>query len=258
MAELNRSLTKYAYAFEDLCEAICENMAQIKNNPPGYKFRFLVRDAIINFSRIINRSVSINVIPRDYHLCHIFQQFIYILPPTPQSADDGDKKKNKDVEEEEDEEDQSEFYSYFIKRVEHNGPPLRFNRHQLCTFMHSLPRFSPDERMPGTGECSFEGQCGICLQRYFQPRNPIPIATSASALFLAIGNEEEAKEVDFLPSMDQPEAPAQLPCGHIFGEICVQRWIAHETSGNPPTCPLCRGVWIINEEGNIRHFIVNL
>ena len=38
-------------------------------------------------------------------------------------------------------------------------------------------------------------------------------------------------------STDEPESRARLPCGHLMGRRCIERWL--ETSN---TCPLCRHV----------------
>lgn len=52
-----------------------------------------------------------------------------------------------------------------------------------------------------------ERSCCICLQ----PFGPIALTQGGS------------------------EAPVQLPCGHVFGEVCISSWILDNNS-----CPLCR------------------
>ena len=37
------------------------------------------------------------------------------------------------------------------------------------------------------------------------------------------------------------EIPLQLPCGHIFGHLCIERWVSASINSSK-TCPVCRAV----------------
>lgn len=251
MAESNSDLTdEYNNALNELSEIIRENFTYIENNPPGNEYRMVIRDAIVDFSKKINTSVSVDIRPVNYQTYQPIQRLIYILPQSPQSAQE-------EGEEEEEEDYQPELHSFLIRSVPETGEPIRFTLLQLFEFMHFLPRLTPNDSrslLQEGGSGQILETCSICLQRYFEPRNqpPRPDETT-SETHLPMDMEPSQ-----LPVMDRPEAPTQLPCGHIFGEICVERWICEEDSGGQPTCPLCRRVWTVNLEGDIHQVIVNL
>ena len=245
MAESNPDSTEYNHFLNELSESICENFTSIENNLPGNEYRVVVRDAIANFSKRINKSVSVDIRPVNYQPHQPIQRLIYILPQSPQS------------EEEEEEYYQPELHSFLIRSVRETGEPIRFTLLQLFEFMHFLPRYTQTD----SRSLSQEGEsgqiletCSICLQRYFEPRNQPPRPNKITGETHPPTDMEPSQ----MPAMDRPEAPTQLPCGHIFGEICVERWICEEDSGGQPTCPLCRRVWTVNQEGNIHQVIVNL
>lgn len=53
----------------------------------------------------------------------------------------------------------------------------------------------------------------------------------------------ETEKKPFQVQIDMmPENPVKLPCGHIFGELCLRTWwmIADSQGQRPPTCPKCR------------------
>lgn len=41
-----------------------------------------------------------------------------------------------------------------------------------------------------------------------------------------------------LPGQESAEYPIKLPCGHVFGDWCIRRWLR---DAHPASCPLCRG-----------------
>ena len=43
-------------------------------------------------------------------------------------------------------------------------------------------------------------------------------------------------------SEPEPEKPTQMPCGHIFGHMCIFKWISSNASN--ANCPMCRRVLI--------------
>lgn len=250
MAESNLDSTEYDNFLNELSESIRENFTYIENNPPGNEYRIIIQDAITNFSKKINTSVSVDIRPVNYQPHQPIQRLIYILPQPPQSAEE-------EGEKEEEEDYQPELYSFLIKSVPETGEPIRFTLLQLFEFMHFLPRYTQNEcrslQQEESGGEILE-TCCICLQRYFEPKNQPPRSNEiTSETYLPTDTEPSQ-----LSAMDRPEAPTKLPCGHIFGEICVERWICEEDSGGQPTCPLCRRVWTVNQEGNIHQVIVNL
>ena len=52
-------------------------------------------------------------------------------------------------------------------------------------------------------------------------------------------NTEPASEPNQqLPGQESAEYPIKLPCGHVFGDLCIRRWLR---AAHPASCPLCRG-----------------
>lgn len=43
-----------------------------------------------------------------------------------------------------------------------------------------------------------------------------------------------------LPVEDAPEYPVKLPCGHLFGNCCIKKWLLEQ----PASCPLCRSQFL--------------
>lgn len=148
--------------------------------------------------------------------------------------------------------------------------------------MHSLPRLQWRRENARNGRmfCFGKGRGWGVSQMWdafttitFNPEIQSPLLLLLQAqifyffiLFLKVGkNEEEVKgrlssSRQWINRESDEATPARtnfLMRAHLFfGEICVRIWIVHKASCNPPTCPLCRGGdWVINEEGNIRHFI---
>lgn len=66
-------------------------------------------------------------------------------------------------------------------------------------------------------------KCLICQSEYGEERGDI---TNPVSDF-----DEE------LPDPQAPESPMILPCGHLFGDLCMYKWLREP---QPASCPLCR------------------
>ncbi|KAF3050534.1 hypothetical protein E8E11_009796 [Didymella keratinophila] len=87
-------------------------------------------------------------------------------------------------------------------------PLVTFNR-QIKKFKESLERYTFDT-LPGVTSRT----CDICAKDYS--------ATNVQ------------------PSEDE-EIAIMLPCGHVFGEFCIDQWLETcKTHKNKITCPMCR------------------
>ena len=73
-----------------------------------------------------------------------------------------------------------------------------------------------DRRLPLTALADDSSDCNICMEALHDLN---PTATSDDS-------------IDLDPT---PHAPVELPCGHIYGTACIQKWF--ETSSS---CPQCR------------------
>ena len=51
---------------------------------------------------------------------------------------------------------------------------------------------------------------------------------------------EGKKELDEHSDVPEPETPVAPRCGHIFGRVCITRWLL---SNN--TCPMCRAKFLL-------------
>lgn len=58
----------------------------------------------------------------------------------------------------------------------------------------------------------------------------------------------------FGPKLSQgPEAPVQLPCGHVFGRTCILRWTLTNRS-----CPLCRRDVFETDDHHSNHYFSSI
>ena len=112
----------------------------------------------------------------------------------------------------------------------------RFSPTEFYNFIYSLPYVRRDS----LGEDAQDNQCSICYYRFFEARGRLEAGAIRNGTAPRPNMNLEPHKV---PISDLPELPMCLPCGHVFGHICVQVWILGEESGNPPTCPVCRAIW---------------
>ncbi|MCJ1342026.1 hypothetical protein MMC31_000206 [Peltigera leucophlebia] len=113
----------------------------------------------------------------------------------------------------------------------------RFSPIELAMFMKSLP---PVARESLEGDAQ-DKRCNICFYPFFEPRGAHEAEAICNGIIPRPNNmNQEPHEVR---TSDLPERPLYLPCGHIFGHICVEVWITRERGDNPPTCPNCREIW---------------
>lgn len=66
-------------------------------------------------------------------------------------------------------------------------------------------------------------KCSICHSEYGKERGD---TTKQVSDF-----DEES------PDSEAPENPVMLPCGHLFGDLCIYKWLQEP---RPASCPLCR------------------
>lgn len=112
----------------------------------------------------------------------------------------------------------------------------RFTPAEFYTFIHSLPCVPRDS----LGEDDLDNQCSICYYPFFKSRGML----EAEAILNGTAPRPNMNlEPHHVPLADLPELSVRLPCGHIFGHICVQVWITGPESGDPPKCPNCRAIW---------------
>ena len=103
-------------------------------------------------------------------------------------------------------------------------------------FILSLPHISRDS----LGKEQRDKECNICYYPFFASRGKL----EAEAIRNGTAPPDMSLQPHEVPFSDLPELPVRLPCGHIFGQICVLKWISGERSGYPPTCPICRAIWM--------------
>lgn len=104
----------------------------------------------------------------------------------------------------------------------HPTPPLRVLRKEVDQFMYSLNQIDIGTLAEDNKLCEI---CFLCFDEWrWDDKRP----ADAGAL----------KPFEVLNDM-MPENPVRLPCGHIFGELCLRTWIMKMDEG-PPTCPKCR------------------
>lgn len=147
----------------------------------------------------------------------------------------------------------------------------RFLPIEVDEYMESLARVDIDSL--GTKE-EEDSKCDICKESFGQPRGscsppitPSTITTTTTSTSSSSSSSlpESTQHVVYEPESEsgqpveeannpinaaetredeRPEIPVKLECGHIFGEICLRRWISE---GNSPTCPTCRRA--LNDRG---------
>ncbi|MCJ1348297.1 hypothetical protein MMC31_006528 [Peltigera leucophlebia] len=253
MAESTLDSTEYLHALKEISKIIRERIGSIESSQLKYEDRVAIQDAITNLSYMIDRSISVDVLPKNYQPPQPLQRFIFTLPQS-QSEEETDSSSNSPSS---GEGDRPEFHSLVLRLIADPESPVSFTLLQLFEFLRSCPRFTPNESLPrGSGEKP--ETCNICLQRYFKPRNQPDTEGGAMITENTEAYHSTDLEPDELPGTDMAEYPIQVPCGHIFGHICIQRWILGNESGNQPTCPHCRRVWEINQEGAMLQLVVNL
>lgn len=114
--------------------------------------------------------------------------------------------------------------------------PQRFSPTDFYNFIYSLPYIRQDS----LGKDTQDKQCSICYYPFFEARGRFEAEAIRDGTAPRLSKNLEPHQV---PISDLPELPMCLPCGHVFGHICVQVWIIGEESGDPPTCPICRAIW---------------
>lgn len=100
-------------------------------------------------------------------------------------------------------------------------------------FIFSLPHISRNS----LGE---EKNCNICYYPFFASRGNLEAEAIRNG---TVPRPHKSLEPHEVPFSDLPELPVRLPCGHVFGQICVIKWVTGGGSGNPPKCPICRAIW---------------
>lgn len=100
-------------------------------------------------------------------------------------------------------------------------------------FIFSLPHISRHS-------LGAEKECNICYYPFFASRGKLEADAIRKGTVPRPDKSLEPHEVSF---SDLPELPVRLPCGHVFGQICVLKWVSGGGSGNPPKCPICRAIW---------------
>ena len=66
-------------------------------------------------------------------------------------------------------------------------------------------------------------KCSICHSEYGKERGDTTMQLSDF--------DEES------PDPEASENPVMLPCGHLFGDLCIYKWLQEP---RPASCPLCR------------------
>lgn len=102
-------------------------------------------------------------------------------------------------------------------------------------FFFSLPHISRHS----LGE--EEKECNICYYPFFASRGNLEAGAIRNGL---VPRPEKSLEPHEVPFSDLPELPVRLPCGHVFGQMCVLKWVSSGGgSGDHPKCPICRAIW---------------
>lgn len=113
------------------------------------------------------------------------------------------------------------------------GPEIwRKSSNAFREFIFSLPQVS----QRSLGE---EKVCNICYYPFFASRGKLEAEAICKGTVPPPDMNLQPHEVPF---SDLPELPVRLPCGHVFGQICVIKWISGNGSGHSPKCPICRAI----------------
>lgn len=70
---------------------------------------------------------------------------------------------------------------------------------------------------------AYDLKCSICHSEYGKERGDTTKQVSDV--------DEESSD------SEAPENPVMLPCGHLFGDLCIHKWLQEP---RPASCPLCR------------------
>lgn len=113
--------------------------------------------------------------------------------------------------------------------LEESHVKIQFSPEEVDRFLDSLPRLK-------NGSLGKEENCSICLFGYGEVRGKLaaPVEVSGKGKKRMSVSDDVVEEG--LPGEELPELAAKLPCGHIYGELCIKTWLLER----PATCPTCR------------------
>lgn len=107
------------------------------------------------------------------------------------------------------------FLEYILEHGGINTSGTQFSSSQIEDFLQNSP---PVEKSTLEEE---DQECSICMSKYGIGR----------------GNKEPAtKSEQGLLGEEAPESPVKLPCGHVFGDWCIKKWLLTQHA----SCPACR------------------
>lgn len=104
------------------------------------------------------------------------------------------------------------FLEYILEHEGINTSGTQFSSSQIEDFLQTSP---PVDKSTLEEE---DQKCSICMSEY--RGNNEPVTKSEQGLL-----GEEASE-----------SPVKLPCGHVFGDLCIKEWLLTQHA----SCPLCR------------------
>lgn len=116
---------------------------------------------------------------------------------------------------------------------------------QIKAFLQSLPRINIDTASGTFGlDDDDDLMCAICRSEFGKERGEgVGEGEGEWSKYAAIGGQVQGKgqgqeELRLLPGEEESaEYPVKMPCGHVFGLWCIEKWLL---KAQPAACPLCR------------------
>ena len=111
---------------------------------------------------------------------------------------------------------------------------------QIKAFLQSLPRINIDTASGtfGPDDDDDDLMCAICRSEFGKERGEGERSKYAATVGQGQGKGQGQEELRLLPGEEESaEYPVKMPCGHVFGLGCIEKWLLNAQHAS---CPLCR------------------
>ena len=101
----------------------------------------------------------------------------------------------------------------------------------ILTIARGVPVMESEDflrQLPEVQDLTDNDECPICMQKYVPTNAPAP---GFIKRLISIAVRQESEQVE-------PEHAVRLPCQHVMGSNCIERWIS-SAAVNHKTCPYC-------------------